>query len=126
MTEYPNLNLSRVERRRIIRDHASWYAEGPDRTTRGIREHVQSLSNLKDDDLSRAWYDDVGEWVWSRRDVLLPRTLNEDTFLDSQLGRLLNGQETDYGFLNVISVSSVLDTTTSTDQQSETTANTPV
>jgi hypothetical protein len=126
MTEYPSLNLSHVERRRIIRDHASWYAEGPDRTTRGIREHVRSLSKLNDDDLIRAWYDDVGEWVLSRRDVLLPRTLDEDTFLDSQLGRLLSGQETDYGFLNVISVSSVLDSTTPTNQQSETTANTPV
>jgi len=113
MSENPKSNrphpLTTVERERIVRDLASWKWElernsESDFTDEDLVDFCNDLLRLSDAGLYRRWDNGVGEWVLSRDDVERPPTVDDETFLEYQLGLLLLGEETAYGFLNPISI----------------------
>lgn len=95
-------SLSSRERKRVIRDIFYWKTELERTGGRRLEDPVAFIDTCRDHDdeeLVAVWYGTVGEWVLSRRDTTPPRTVDTDTFLNYQLGRLLNGDETAYGFI---------------------------
>jgi len=111
--EYPVTNLSKAERRRVLADIAHWKLEleldESDAPYDDVEAYVRDLTDHSDEDLLKRWYETVGEWALSRG-ADNPRTVDQDTWLDYQLGLLLQGRETDYGFVVAISIESFLAT----------------
>lgn len=108
--EYPVLTLNHVERRRVIRDIASWFDESEDKDC--LTDYTQSLTKLSDQALMDEWFATVGEWAPTKENVSIPKTVDLDGWLDYQFGLLIEGKETEYGFLNVISVDHITDSST--------------
>lgn len=113
MTENPYSNrpdpLSAVERERIVRDIACWKHElerntPSDFTHEDLVEFCEELLGLSDTELYQRWDNTVGGWVLSRGAIERPQTVDDETFLEYQLGLLLNGEQTKYGFLNTVSI----------------------
>ncbi|SEO97634.1 hypothetical protein SAMN05216388_102538 [Halorientalis persicus] len=101
--------LSEVQRQRIVRDIASWKCElerdsRSEFTHKDLVEFCNELLGLSDAQLYQRWDTTVGEWVLSRDAIVRPRTVDDETFLEYQLGLLLLGKETEYGFLNPVSI----------------------
>jgi hypothetical protein len=110
---HPIENLSRTNRRTVLRDIASWKFELE--RNRGDPDsdpvaYTQELTALTDAELVDRWYQTVGEWVLSRDDVFKPPTIDSYTFLDYQFGLLLmQDADTEYGFLNVVTLDGIIE-----------------
>jgi len=107
----PN-SLSLMGRTRIVRDLLYWKTE-LERTNGSLTNNTQTdfvamCLKHSDSKLIDFWYQTVGEWVLSRDSTSLPDTVTADTYLDYQVGLLLDGQETDYGFIVSPSLTVVL------------------
>lgn len=107
--EIQELTLSHQERERIIRDISHWkteleYASGL--SDEELREFVEDLRREDDPGLIGRWKETVGEWLAHRGDLRIPRTVSFDTWVEYQFGLLLQGQETDYGYVVSVSIPS--------------------
>jgi hypothetical protein len=111
--ELPVTDLSDAERRRVLTDIAHWKLEleldESDAPYDEVEAYVRDLTDLSDKDLLERWYETVGEWALSRG-ADNPRTVDQNMWLDYQLGRLLQDRETDYGYVVAISIESFLAT----------------
>lgn len=88
--------LNEGQRSRIINDVANWKSEyemGTDFSSEQLQEYVDELKELSDEELKKWWASTVGEWVAHRADCDHP---------DEELEKLLNGEETGYGYLNPV------------------------
>ena len=113
--------LELEERNLLIRDMAHWFAE-LHMNRRGDPDYesfVQELQALSDTELLRRWNRSVGEWVLGRDDIYIPRTLNDQTWLRGQVGRLLDGKDTEYGYVVSISIDRYLNSPESEDTNTD-------
>lgn len=98
------VELSSTDRERILTDIAHWKKElklhgDGEFSADELAEYISTLQPLEDVALAKRWYETVGEWALSRSDTYHPPTVDEDTWLDYQFGLLLDGRETEYGFI---------------------------
>jgi len=98
--------LSLDHRYNVIRDIIHWRTEEHRDRSREINytSKVASLAELESTELLQYWAETVGKWVLSRSDFVAPCTLNREEWLIAQLGKLIDGQETDYGFVVSVTV----------------------
>ena len=87
-------------RRRVIEDLVRWKIEYErfeigDGEIAAWRDHLEAKD---DDELAATYRGTVGEWLCSRSDLDFGG-LNGGEFVDEQYERLLDGRETDYGYI---------------------------
>lgn len=90
------------ERNRIIKDIARWKCEleiDQEFDHDDLTAFISSLRDHSDIELKSHWQDTVGEWVASRTDLDIPPAQDFTSWLTNQFHRLVNGQQTDYGFI---------------------------
>ncbi|ERJ07400.1 hypothetical protein HLRTI_000442 [Halorhabdus tiamatea SARL4B] len=103
--------LSDEQRARVIRDLLCHQAESAEAgkevfEKEEIQEWALWLKDEPPDELRSIWEGSVGEWLASRGDVGPaddPET-DFDEWVDEQYQRLLNGIETDYGFVRKVEI----------------------
>jgi hypothetical protein len=124
--------FSREERNRIIADIMHWKCElmmDREFPPEDFQCFVEKLRELDDAGLKKFWEEHVGEWLASRSDLDMdvstvdnrivdwheclsagvtgeePTNKTDfDEWLDNQFQKLVNGQDTDYGYVVSVSV----------------------
>ena len=102
-------NFTTKERQHIISDIAHWKVElehtgGRSFSDDDLDNYVERLSNSTDAELEASWYDSVGEWVASRRDIPVPDDTTFEDWLDNQFSKVKSGQETPWGYVVGVAV----------------------
>lgn len=103
-------DYTQTERQCIIKDIARWKCEleiDQAFTHNDLTEYVEGLREYDDAALNSFWENTVGEWVASRTDLNIPPGHDFDSWLNSQLERLTDGNQTDYGFIIDVDVESI-------------------
>ena len=105
----PVQELSEGQRTRVITDLLNWYDEVEPTGKIDVQERIEWLDTHSDTELLKLWYKNVGEWVMTvpQRHAHIPSTVDNDIYCDYQIGLLIDGQETDYGFINPFRTSHV-------------------
>ncbi|SEO99362.1 hypothetical protein SAMN05216388_102619 [Halorientalis persicus] len=98
--------LSFDNRYNVIEDIVHWEAE----QKMGAAEEwdpeplITDLAERDSTELLHYWAETVGEWVLSREDFTAPCTFSRVEWLAAQLGKVIDGRETDYGFVVSVDV----------------------
>lgn len=108
-SRFTHLDLSSTERQRISSDIVHLSAEQTrcgDETWTGsdCRDLVGTLTELDTIALVDRWLQTVGQWIIERDDCHPPTGCDYEDYLAVQLGKLIDGRDTDYGFVVSISV----------------------
>lgn len=100
MTDY---TLSTESRKNIVRDLSCWKQElernNSDWADDEWRAWIETLADLSDSELCHWWFTHVGEWLASHDRIYVPSTVDFDDYLEYQFGHILDGVETDYGWI---------------------------
>jgi hypothetical protein len=99
------IELDSTNREHIISDILTWKVElewdNRNFDDSDVTQYRNELEALDHTALCNWWKDTVGEWIASRQDCVSPPTVDVDTYIDYQLGLVIDGRqdETDYGFI---------------------------
>lgn len=103
--DYDEICLDRDQRRNIINDILRWKLElemdNNDFSGEQFDEYKHELETTSATELCEWWMGNVGEWVASRQDCVPPVTIDFETYIDYQLGLVIDGRldDLDYGYL---------------------------
>ena len=102
---YEYIDLDEDQRENVINDILRWKLElemdNNDFEHSDFLAYSQELERRSDSELCTRWMDNVGEWVASRHDCAPPATVDFETYIEYQLGLVIDGrlEDTDYGYI---------------------------
>lgn len=100
--------LTDDQRRNIVKDILNWkneYNRPRPADETDLDAYQDRLESTDNSGLVDWWYQTVGEWIAARDGCSPPSTVSFDTYLQYQLGLVIDGEfdETDHGYLYPLS-----------------------
>jgi hypothetical protein len=101
-------DFSQPERQNIVASLVRWENElavtgGKSVSDEEIRDSALSYYQESDGSLKNLWYNNVGEWVLSRRDINRPDD-EPQQWLDSQFKKIKEGENPPWGYIQWLEI----------------------